>query len=227
MLRSTPAGRLTPAAGLCDQVAAVCYRIREHAVEFLLVRTSAGRWTFPKGRLEPSFTHAQTAALEAREEAGVHGWIEEFAFARYVHRKRDRGAERRELIVDAYLCEVLRLNRPNECGRERTWFCQERTKYRLQERRPGGYGDELIAVVDRAIARIDRLHFQRGAHFGVRPNTTTDALRRVYFEAPSARPETWDRNAELPLETQLQLADPLNPRRSNLLFLPSGNSKGR
>src|SRR5690242_7794641 len=71
----------------CDQVAAICYRIRNAAIEFLLVQTGGGRWIFPKGSAEPGLTNAQAAALEAYEEAGVHGRIEEAPFARYVRLK--------------------------------------------------------------------------------------------------------------------------------------------
>jgi 8-oxo-dGTP pyrophosphatase MutT (NUDIX family) len=83
---------------VCEQVAAVCYRVRNDAhngtIEFLLVRTrGGGRWTFPKGSAEPGLTQAQAAALEAFEEAGVHGRIEEASFARY-RRKRDDGRDR-------------------------------------------------------------------------------------------------------------------------------------
>ena len=53
----------------CDQVAAVCYRVRRSDIEFLLVRTNSGHWTFPKGKAEPGLTHAQAVALEAFEEA--------------------------------------------------------------------------------------------------------------------------------------------------------------
>src|SRR5271167_689369 len=72
-----------------QQVAALCYRIRKRGLEFLLVQTRGGRWIFPKGGVEPGFTHAQSAALEAFEEAGVHGRIEEIPFARYFRRKPD------------------------------------------------------------------------------------------------------------------------------------------
>src|SRR5271169_2973372 len=75
----------------CEQVAAVCYRLRGDGIEFLLVRTrGGGRWTFPKGSAEPGLTHAQAAALEAFEEAGVHGRIEEAPFAQYCRRRGDK-----------------------------------------------------------------------------------------------------------------------------------------
>jgi 8-oxo-dGTP pyrophosphatase MutT (NUDIX family) len=59
-----------------EQVAAICYRIRKFKIEFLLVRTRKGRWTFPKGGIVPGWSRGQSAALEAFEEAGVHGRVE-------------------------------------------------------------------------------------------------------------------------------------------------------
>jgi 8-oxo-dGTP pyrophosphatase MutT (NUDIX family) len=142
----------------CEQVAAVCYRIRRSGIEFLLVRTGSGHWTFPKGGVEPGLTHAQAAALEAFEEAGVHGRIEETAFTRYFRRKR--GTRRRpsppEICTHAYLCEVSWLDRPVEADRDPTWFSAEKAKQRLQRDRAFDYGLELARVVDLAVSRIDR-----------------------------------------------------------------------
>ena len=64
--------QLSRPRGTRSLVAAVCFRILSTEIEFLLVRTRRGRWTFPKGGTEPGLTHAQSAALEALEEAGVH-----------------------------------------------------------------------------------------------------------------------------------------------------------
>ena len=121
----------------CEQVAAVCYRMGSEGVEFLLVRTrGSGRWTFPKGSTEAGLTHAQAAALEAFEEAGVHGRIEEASFTRYVRRKRgdrrkSRGASEKEIVVNAHLCEVSRLSPPQESNRDRTWFSAQDARRRL------------------------------------------------------------------------------------------------
>src|SRR5580700_3896676 len=120
----------------CEQVAAVCYRIRDGEIEFLLVRTNSGHWTFPKGKAEPGLTHAQAAALEAFEEAGVHGRMEEASFARYVRRKRsgmrdlarsDKSLEK-EIAIQAHLCEVSRLEAPQEEYRTPTWFSARKAK---------------------------------------------------------------------------------------------------
>src|SRR5438034_4479877 len=90
-------------------VAAVCFRILSTDIEFLLVRTRRGRWTFPKGGTEPGLSRAQSAALEAYEEAGVHGRIEEICFLKYKLRKSDlAGDEKAHDVIHAHLCEVLR-----------------------------------------------------------------------------------------------------------------------
>lgn len=161
-----------------EQAAAVCYRVGERGVELLLVRTRGGRWTFPKGGIEPGLTYAQSAALEAFEEAGVHGRIETASFARYVRRPQ-REAE--GITVLAYLCEVRRLGKPHESKRKRTWFSAEKAKGRLQEGRSSLCGSELAAVVDRAVARVRRLNGEtRTASRELRK----DALLQVRFEAP-------------------------------------------
>jgi len=148
----------------CEQVAAVCYRIRGGEIEFLLVRTNSGHWTFPKGKAEPGLTHAQAAALEAFEEAGVHGRMEEASFARYIRRKRggmrdlarpDKSIEK-EISIQAHLCEVSRLEAPQEEYRNPTWFSVRKAKRRLCEDRTADFAAELARVVDRAVSRVSR-----------------------------------------------------------------------
>jgi 8-oxo-dGTP pyrophosphatase MutT (NUDIX family) len=189
----------------CEQVAAVCYRVRGAGIEFLLIRTrGSGRWTFPKGSAEPGLTHAQAAALEAFEEAGVHGRIEEAAFAQYrpkrsAERKSSRRSARRESVVNAHLCEVLRLSDPKESNRNRTWFSVADAKLRLQEGREPEDGRGFARVVDKAVASIQRLRYATGLFEGrslsenarkysPRPDTRErdmqqrDALQTVQFE---------------------------------------------
>jgi 8-oxo-dGTP pyrophosphatase MutT (NUDIX family) len=152
----------------CEQVAAVCYRVRRERIEFLLVQTrGSGRWTFPKGSTEPGLTHAQAAAMEAFEEAGVHGRIEETSFARYVRRPRSSsncalksGAE--PVAVKAYLCEVLRLSVPKESNRNRTWFSLEDARRSLKEGRNTAEGAGLVRVLNLALERIRQLREKTG-----------------------------------------------------------------
>lgn len=141
----------------CEKVAAVCFQIRGGIIEFLLVQTRGGRWTFPKGNAEPGLTTAQAAALEAFEEAGVHGRMEEVSFATYARPKNAGKGGEVELLVTAHLCEVLWLDAPQEAGRNPTWFSAERAKRRLRENRSGACGIELARVVDQATGRIKLL----------------------------------------------------------------------
>jgi 8-oxo-dGTP pyrophosphatase MutT (NUDIX family) len=153
--------------------------MRRNVIEFLLVQTRSGRWTFPKGSVEPGLTHAQAAALEAFEEAGVHGRMEEASFTRYVHHKQ-RNSSIAQITVSAHLCEVSRLEAPPESGRNRTWFAADVAKQRLRQNRKPDYAAELARVVDRAVARVQRLP---QPYEGPQPNAmphvpVIDGLRR-------------------------------------------------
>jgi len=168
-----------------EQVAAVCYRIGRDGVEFLLVQTRGGRWTFPKGGTEPGLTHAQAAAMEAFEEAGVHGRMEEDSFARYIRRRRKRRSvgelATKKLAVHVHLCEVLQLEQPQEAKRKPTWFSAEEAKHRLRKDRAPGDAAELVRVVDCALHRIQ----QPNGHFAAYSERfPKDSLQKVQFEAP-------------------------------------------
>jgi 8-oxo-dGTP pyrophosphatase MutT (NUDIX family) len=141
----------------CAQAAAVCYRVGSRGIEFLLVRTRSGRWTFPKGAIEPGLRPAQAAALEAFEEAGAHGWMEEDSFTRYTRRKGKK-SRAGELVISAHLCHVLRLSPPQESDRDRTWFSPARARRSLQRDRHPEDAAELARVLDHAVTRIRHLH---------------------------------------------------------------------
>jgi 8-oxo-dGTP pyrophosphatase MutT (NUDIX family) len=139
------------------QTAAVCYRRRGAAIEFLLVNTSGGRkWTFPKGDPDPELSHSRAAEREAWEEAGVHGRIEPRYFHLYVHSKgvfwKLPGVQ--EFVVKAFLMEVERTVEPQESLRNPTWFTPIEAKKALAKGREVKYAAEIQAVVDRAVDRL-------------------------------------------------------------------------
>lgn len=179
----------------CEQVAAVCYRVRHGSIEFLLVQTRGSRrWTFPKGSAERGLTHAQAAALEAFEEAGVHGRIEQSPFATYLSRKRDSARKSttksagKGPAVNAHLCQVLRLGKPKEPNRNRTWFSVEETKRHLREGRERNDAAEFARVVDRAAARIHLLRDETDPvtdlpqQIRAQGELQKDALQKVQFD---------------------------------------------
>jgi 8-oxo-dGTP pyrophosphatase MutT (NUDIX family) len=177
----------------CEQVAAICFRVRGSEIEFLLVQTRKGRWIFPKGGAEPGLTHAQAAALEAFEEAGVHGRMEEASFTRYAQHKRGRMGRVTELSVSAHLCEVLRLVPPPELNRNPTWFSVGKAKRRLRDDRAPDHGANLARVIDRAVIRIQRL--RRNAC--VAPQPGTPSVRSPEVRSTSARTRAAQQKARL------------------------------
>jgi len=173
-----------------DQVAAVCYRQGKRGIEFLLVRTGGGRWTFPKGGLEIGLTQAQAAALEAFEEAGVHGHMEEAPFASYAGRKRReprRASDAKKVVVHAHLCKVLWRGKPEESNRDPRWFSSEQAKRKLLQSRANIEGAELSKVVDCALLRIRELQ-NEGVVKDARRPATRDSFQRTPFEAADIRP---------------------------------------
>ena len=136
-------------------VAAVCYRLQNGEPEFLLVRTKNGHWTFPKGGVDGDASHADAAAREAYEEAGVRGSIERTPFISYKHCKPGRMSSRKRVIwVHAHLCEVRHLVPPAEDYRNPQWFNAEKAKRRLQKFRTSEFAAEVVSVIDRATERI-------------------------------------------------------------------------
>jgi 8-oxo-dGTP pyrophosphatase MutT (NUDIX family) len=142
------------------QVAAVCYRRRGSSPEFLLVRTHGGsKWTFPKGGTDARLSHSQAAAREALEEAGAVGAIEPRHFHLYLHSKgvfwQPSGV--REFVVKAFLMEVTRLRPPSEALRDPSWFSAAEARKALATGREVKYAAELLAVIDRALERLQVL----------------------------------------------------------------------
>lgn len=152
------------------QVAAVCFRRRGDAVEFLLVNTNGGnKWTFPKGATEAHLSHSQAAEREAAEEAGALGTIEPRHFHLYIHSKgvfwHPDGVQ--EFVVKAFLMEVHQVRPADEPQRNPTWFSPEDARLRLAKGREVKYAHELQAVIDRG---LDRIH-SNGESWGKYPES--------------------------------------------------------
>ena len=133
------------------QVAAVCYRRNGSTVEFLLINTSAGRWTFPKGHVNDGLGPMAAAEREAWEEAGAIGRIEAGHFASYLHTRRDE-----ELLIRAFLMEVHRTQPPLERYRTPRWATLTQAKRMLAHQRRPKYIRELHRVLELAADRVTR-----------------------------------------------------------------------
>lgn len=131
------------------QVAAICYRRKAKEIEFLLVNTSAGKWTFPKGGIDAGKSPCEAALQEAWEEAGAFGAIHQVPFTSYLHERGDES-----VLINAFLLHVQRTAEPIETFRNPRWFSPEAAKKSLGEFRSARYRREFERVVDLALARL-------------------------------------------------------------------------
>src|SRR5512146_921000 len=146
-----------PKVSFPRKVAAVCYRKNGDSLEFLLVRTGSGRWTFPKGTVERHLGPRDSAALEAREEAGVVGRVSDEHFTIYFQENRDcYHAAEREIAIAAFLMHVHEMTDPEERYRNPRWFRPQEAKRRLSRRRRPKYQREFARVVDHAVEMLGR-----------------------------------------------------------------------
>lgn len=136
------------------QVAAVCYRITDKSIEFLLVRTTGGRWTFPKGKVKPDEESWFAAQREAFEEAGVSGDIEHQPFTTYLHQKKEWKTKGIEIKVQAFLLQVEMTQKTEEKHRKPTWFSAAEAEAALAEDRQFKYASEFKRVLQEAINRL-------------------------------------------------------------------------
>ena len=137
-----------------EQAAAVCFRRTPEGVEFLLVRTGAGKWTFPKGRVETGETLSAAAGREALEEAGVRGRHSPVLLTTYRQPKLLGDGLRAELTITTFLLHVASRTTPREGHRAPRWFSSAAAADALRVGRSSGYSAELVRVVERAALAV-------------------------------------------------------------------------
>lgn len=105
------------------QSGAIPYSIVENIPVFLLITSRrTGRWIFPKGVIQEGLDPAESAKIEALEEAGVEGSIGRISIGSYRSWKT-RGVRRFVIEVDMYPLRVERQidNWPEIKERHRHW----------------------------------------------------------------------------------------------------------
>lgn len=101
--------------GDTHQVAALPVRTSANARPEILLITSRERhrWIIPKGWPMKDRTDAEAAEIEAFEEAGLVGKVDEKPLGSYEYLKLDAAGRGKPLKVDVYLMRVT--------GRHKTW----------------------------------------------------------------------------------------------------------
>ena len=79
---------LSPSPKIFEQSAVIPYRRIAGDIEFLLITSiRRGRWIVPKGIVEPHLSPQESAAIEALEEAGIEGVVEDGLVGEYHYEK--------------------------------------------------------------------------------------------------------------------------------------------
>ena len=138
-----------------DQVAAIPFRRSSSGVEFCLIKSSSGRRIFPKGKVEEGERPWDSAAREAKEEAGILGTVSQQPLTTFWYDRPKRGTHE---MVTAYLLEVVVSEVLREKGRKPRWWSLERALEKLSKKKQADNADELKRVLNeasQAIASID------------------------------------------------------------------------
>jgi 8-oxo-dGTP pyrophosphatase MutT (NUDIX family) len=138
-----------------DMASAIAYRRTPCGIQFLMIRTAAGRWVFPKGRVEPGESAHRAAAREALEEAGVTGRITATPTTVFPLYKRLARGLRVSMAVTAFLLEVEEEKPSREPHRAPTWFTPLEARRALALGRSPGEASELARTLDDAVRAIE------------------------------------------------------------------------
>jgi 8-oxo-dGTP pyrophosphatase MutT (NUDIX family) len=119
------------------QFAALPYRrSKAGKIEIMLVTSrETRRWIVPKGWPISGVPPADLAALEAMEEAGVLGTVEEKPVGSYRYEKKRSDGSFVLCTVDAFALAVEKRmpTWPEQGERERKWFSLEEASEKVQE----------------------------------------------------------------------------------------------
>lgn len=121
---------------LRTQFAALCYRLRKGKPEILLVTSRrTRRWIIPKGWPQDGMTPAQSAAVEAFEEAGVEGKLQVGSLGLYSYSKQHVSGHALPCVAMVYALKVKTVHDSYReiKQRKRKWFSRAEAARRISE----------------------------------------------------------------------------------------------
>lgn len=143
--------------GTATQVAALCFRITKTGKPRILMITSrgTGRWILPKGWPIPGRSLAESAAIEAWEEAGVRGVPVDNCLGEFTYDKWRSELSPVPCVVRVYpvIVTALQDEFPERHQRQRAWTSPRKAAGLVQEKAlkkiltrfdPNGIGSELF-----------------------------------------------------------------------------------
>lgn len=115
-----------------EQSAVIPYRFKDEKPEILAITNISGkRWIFPKGLVEPELTPAESAAMEAMEEAGIKGEIHPEPVGNYQYEKWGGVCK-----VEVYLMKVTEIHDEWQemKRRKRKWMSPKKIMKKIDKR---------------------------------------------------------------------------------------------
>ena len=129
---------------LRTQFAALCYRVKDDKLRFLLITSRrSGRWIVPKGWPMDGETPMDAAATEAYEEAGVRGKVQPRPVGVFSY-YRVKSSNELPCIAVVYPLKVKKvLSRwPERKERERKWVSRKKAMAMIDD-------PDLRAIIER------------------------------------------------------------------------------
>ena len=130
---SLPDGRKTDVR---SQFAALCYRLKKGKVQVLLITSrSSKRWIVPKGWPIDGKTPAESAAVEAWEEAGVRGFSDGRCIGIFSYSKETENQGELPCLAMVFAIEVddLAAVYPEVDERKRKWVTRKKASSMVDE----------------------------------------------------------------------------------------------
>ena len=119
-----------------SQFAALCYRVRKKKVQVLLITSrNTKRWIVPKGWPMDGKTPAESAAIEAWEEAGVRGHSDGRCIGIFSYSKETDSEGELPCLAMVFAVEVASLadDYPEVSERKRTWVSRKQAAKMVDE----------------------------------------------------------------------------------------------
>ena len=148
--------RLAMGTELPVQVAAVCYRLNGPSVEFLLVNTSSGKWTFPKGRLCPSLSPSEKRRARSLGRRGVRAELKRAisAITLIPNAHWDTILLPVKFALLRFFWKSTGLKIPRKAAAIQAGFSAHQARKRLAEGRPSPYSSQIAKMIDAAVDRL-------------------------------------------------------------------------
>ncbi|SLN57711.1 NUDIX domain protein [Pseudoruegeria aquimaris] len=127
--RGTSARRAATSREARQQYGALCYRLRDGEIQFLLITSrGTGRWIIPKGWPMDGRSPEEAAAIEAYEEAGAEGRTRTGSIGLYSYTKTMEREPDFPCEVAVYPMQVKGLKKeyPEAHQRRRRWFSRKK-----------------------------------------------------------------------------------------------------